>query len=69
MLKVATYEDDKKEEEKDDEEVKSYLKHNFALVISGDSLTYIPSDDMLEKKFIKITDLCQVVIGARFAGL
>ena len=39
LLKVGTYEDNIKEEK--DEELKSYLKHNFALVVSGDSLTYI----------------------------
>ena len=68
MLKIGTYGDDKNQEEKD-EEVKSYLKHNFALVISGDSLTYILPDDILEKKLIRITDLCKVIVGARFAGL
>ena len=39
LLKVGTYENDRKEEK--DDELKSYLKHNFALVVSGDSMTCI----------------------------
>ena len=39
LLKMGTYEDDRKEE--NDEEVKSYLQHNFALIVSGDSLKSI----------------------------
>lgn len=39
LLKIGTHEDNRKEEIY--EEVKSFLQHNFALIVSGDSLKFI----------------------------
>ena len=39
LLKIGTCENDRKEE--NDEEVKSYLQHKFALIVSGGSLKSI----------------------------
>ena len=46
----------------------SYLKHDFSLIISGDSLTHIICEDELVQKLIKITDECKIVICGRLAA-